>query len=173
MDILLAHGYFISEDAHEQQIMKPYPPLGLLYISSHLKQHGFDVQIFDSTFQTLMQFEQAVQRDRPSLVGLYCNLMTKHNVLRMIDMCNRHGARVILGGPEPVNYAAHYLAAGAEVIVVGEGELTLQELIPQMAKNAPLDGVNGIIFGDGNGEVVHTEPRSLISDLLWRRRADG
>ena len=40
MDILLSHGYFIAEDAHEQQIMKPYPPLGLLYIASHLKARG-------------------------------------------------------------------------------------------------------------------------------------
>jgi anaerobic magnesium-protoporphyrin IX monomethyl ester cyclase len=37
---------------------------------------------------------------------------------------------VILGGPEPVSYAAEYLAAGADVVVVGEGEQTLAELIP-------------------------------------------
>ena len=28
MDLLLAHGYFLSEDAEEQRIMRPYPPLG-------------------------------------------------------------------------------------------------------------------------------------------------
>ena len=33
-DILLTHGYFLGEDEKEQQIMKPYAPLGLLYISA-------------------------------------------------------------------------------------------------------------------------------------------
>jgi hypothetical protein len=29
-DVLLTHGYFLSEDEHERKVMKPYPPLGLL-----------------------------------------------------------------------------------------------------------------------------------------------
>ena len=36
-DILLTHGYFLAEDEKERQIMKPYPPLGLLYLSAFLK----------------------------------------------------------------------------------------------------------------------------------------
>ena len=50
MDLLLTHGYFLAEDAQERRIMKPYPPLGLLYVSSHLKAPGFSVGVFDSTF---------------------------------------------------------------------------------------------------------------------------
>jgi hypothetical protein len=84
MDILLSHGYFIAEDEHEQKIMKPYPPLGLLYISSHLKAKGFAVDVYDSTFATLADFEAYLRQTRPGLIGLYCNLMTKQNVLRMI-----------------------------------------------------------------------------------------
>ena len=37
-DILLTHGYFLAEDEKERQIMKPYPPLGLLYLSAFLKR---------------------------------------------------------------------------------------------------------------------------------------
>ena len=40
-DILLTHGYFLAEDEKERQIMKPYPPLGLLYLSAFLKRVGF------------------------------------------------------------------------------------------------------------------------------------
>ena len=46
MDLLLAHGYFLCEDPKERRIMKPYPPLGILYLSSHLKQRGFNVGLF-------------------------------------------------------------------------------------------------------------------------------
>ena len=37
MDLLLTHGYFLSEDPKELQIMKPYVPLGILYLTSHLR----------------------------------------------------------------------------------------------------------------------------------------
>ncbi len=50
MDLLLTHGYFLDEDPKEREIMKPYAPLGLLYLSSHLRARGFDVEIYDSTF---------------------------------------------------------------------------------------------------------------------------
>ena len=42
-DLVLAHGYFLEHDALEQRVMKPYPPLGLLYISAHLKARGVSV----------------------------------------------------------------------------------------------------------------------------------
>ncbi len=167
MDILLSHGYFIAEDAHEQQVMKPYPPLGLLYISSHLKRAGFDVALFDSTFSTLADFAAYLQAERPSLVGLYCNLMTKQNVLRMLPLCRAVGARIVLGGPEPVSYAEAYLAAGADVVVAGEGELTLAELIPLLLQpgDADLAPVQGIVYRDGAGRLVRTAARPYIADL--------
>lgn len=166
MDILLTHGYFIAEDEHEQEIMKPYPPLGLLYVSSHLKEKGFAVELFDSTFRTLSDFAVYVQERRPALVGIYCNLMTKQNVLCMIELCREAGARIILGGPEPASYAEQYLAAGAHVVVVGEGERTLEALIPafQAGKDADLSQIKGIVFRDGD-RVVRTPPRPYIDDL--------
>jgi anaerobic magnesium-protoporphyrin IX monomethyl ester cyclase len=166
-DILLAHGYFIAEDEHEQKIMKPYPPLGIMYISSHLKARGFAVRLFDSTFETLATFEVCLHVARPAVVGLYCNLMTKFNILRMIDLCGQVGIPVILGGPEPASYAAEYLAYGADVIVIGEGELTLEALLPALLTNGRhrLHHVPGIVFTDEDGQVVLTPPRPQISDL--------
>src|SRR5215203_2838376 len=49
-DLLLTHGYFLEEDEKEREIMKPYPPLGLLSVSAFLRRAGFDVEIFDTTF---------------------------------------------------------------------------------------------------------------------------
>jgi len=49
-DLLLTHGYFMTEDPKELQIRKPYVPLGILYICSHLRQKGFSVDVFDTTF---------------------------------------------------------------------------------------------------------------------------
>jgi anaerobic magnesium-protoporphyrin IX monomethyl ester cyclase len=167
-DLLLAHGFFLAEDLQEQQVMRPYPPLGLLYLSSHLKARGFAVSVFDSTFQTYAGFQERLARERPPVVGLYCNLMTKRRVLPMIRDARRAGATVVLGGPEPPAYADQYLEAGADVVVVGEGEATLEELLPRLLA-APgtrdLAGVAGLVYRADDGTVVRTPPRPLIRDL--------
>ena len=96
MDILLAHGYFLYDDPHELKIMKPYPPLGILYISSYLKEKGFAVGVFDSTFSSMAEFEQLIRRERPPVVGIYTNMMTKFNVLRMVRFCKELAIKTVL-----------------------------------------------------------------------------
>ena len=163
MDILLAHGYFLAADAHERAVMKPYPTLGLLYLASHLKQQRSAVEAFDATPATMADFEARLQAARPPVVGLYTNLMTKFNVLQMITASYAVGARVVLGGPEPASYAAEYLAHGADAIVVGEGELTLADLLTRQFRD--LHAIPGLIYRDGDGQVVTNPPRPYISDL--------
>ena len=167
MDILLAHGYFLYDDPHERQIMRPYPPLGILYISSYLKSQGFNVHVFDSTFRSMDDFKTLVMRERPGVVGIYTNMMTKHNVLTMAAYCKQQGATVILGGPEPPYYAEDYLREGADIIVKGEGELTLAELLSHLAQKGMngLDAIPGIAFLNSDDELVETPPRTFIPDL--------
>lgn len=165
MDVLLTHGYFLSEDAHERKIMKPYPPLGLLYVSSYLKSLGIDVSVFDSTFQTMADFSHLVITKKPRILGLYCNMMTKFHILKMIHRARSYCQWIVLGGPEPVNYIDEYLAAGADIIVIGEGERTMSELVPRLLTTSvpDLHEVHGIAFK--NGAVTRTESREQISDL--------
>ncbi len=154
--------------------MKPYPPLGILYLSSYLKAQSFDVGVFDATFSDLGAFAALLERERPSLVGIYVNLMTKFNALKLIALCQQIGARVILGGPEPPHYAAEYLARGADVVVTGEGELTLAELIPHISRHGlhGLDAIAGITYRRDDGAISTTPPRPLIADLSAHPWAD-
>ncbi len=167
MDILLAHGYFLYEDPHELKVMKPYPPLGILYISSYLKKQGFDVGVFDSTFSAMTAFKTLVAKERPSVVGIYTNMMTKRNVLEMTRACKEAGAIVVLGGPEPPYYAEDYLNHGADIIIKGEGELTLEALLPHLGKQGltQLEAIEGIAFLNDGGKLVETLPRPFIADL--------
>src|SRR5512135_3776954 len=128
MDLLLTHGYFLADDPAERRVMKPYPPLGLLYLSSYLKARGFDVEVFDTTFATREEFGNYLRARRPPVVGLYANLMTKLTVLDLITACRSLGSRVIVGGPDVPEHADEYVAHGADAAVIGEGERTLEEL---------------------------------------------
>ena len=130
-DLLLTHGYFLHEDPKEMQIMKPYPPLGILYICSHLRSRGFKVEVHDSTFSTQEALHKRLREQTPTVLGVYANLMTRPKVVKILAEAKRHGWQTIVGGPEPGVYVEEYLRAGADVIVVmGEGEITMEELLP-------------------------------------------
>jgi radical SAM superfamily enzyme YgiQ (UPF0313 family) len=166
-DILLTHGYFLAEDEKERQIMKPYPPLGVLYLSAYLKRAGYSVMVFDSTFRERADLVQQFAAAPGGLVGIYTNLMTRRSVLEIVRAAKLHRWTVVLGGPESANYASEYLGAGADVIVVGEGELTLTELVSLLPLHGPhrLHDVDGVVFRDETGAIVHTRERAKVPDL--------
>jgi radical SAM superfamily enzyme YgiQ (UPF0313 family) len=126
MRILLTHAYFLCEDEKEREIMKPYPPLGLLYVSAYLEQAGFEHEVFDTTFSCFAALQEYLLEYRPRLLGVYVNLMTRINVLRLIRYVKERPqlahTRIILGGPEVRHHCENFLDYGADIIVLGEGE---------------------------------------------------
>jgi anaerobic magnesium-protoporphyrin IX monomethyl ester cyclase len=166
-DVLLTHGYFLAEDEKERQIMKPYPPLGLLYLSAYLKRAGLSVEVFDSTFRERAELTRRFAANRGGVVGVYTNLMTRRSVLEIVRDAKLHGWTVVLGGPESANYVAEYLDAGADVIAVGEGEVTMTELAAALAQSGPhrLHAVHGIAFRDESGAILRTPPRTRVPDI--------
>jgi radical SAM superfamily enzyme YgiQ (UPF0313 family) len=159
MPLLLTHGFFLAEDAKEQKVMRPYPPLGILYLSSYLRRKGFEVEVYDSTFGSKQELFSILDRGAPGWLGVYGNLLTRANVLEIVERARAAGWRVVLGGPEPANYAEEYLAAGAEFVVTGEGEGTLEQLLA--GDPAP----PGVLYRDPRGGIARTPPPAQIADL--------
>lgn len=167
MDLLLTHGYFLEEDAKEQAIMKPYVPLGILYLTSHLRSRNFDVDVFDTTFASREDLLKVLGNGEPAILGVYANLMTRASVVRILQAAKEAGWQTVVGGPEPASYIEEYLSAGADVVVIGEGEITLEELAPILKSRAfhLLGQVNGIAFRGEDGSVHRTPPRAQIPDI--------
>lgn len=166
-DLLLTHGYFLAEDAKEQAVMKPYPPLGLLYLAAYLKRAGVGVDVFDTTFATRHALAARLATPPAGVLGIYTNLITRPSVVEIIARARTHGWTVVLGGPEAANYPAEYLARGADVVVVGEGEETMGALLPALAERGPhrLHDIAGTVFRDETGAVVSNPSRPQIRDL--------
>jgi anaerobic magnesium-protoporphyrin IX monomethyl ester cyclase len=166
-DLLLTHGYFMYEDPKELQILKPYPPLGILYICSHLRQKGFDVDVYDSTFSSREDLFRYLRTQRPGILGIYANLMTRKNVVEILAVAREANWRTIVGGPEPGAYTLEYLQAGAEFVVMGEGELTMEELLSALLAKTPKHALQipGLVFLDEGGLLRQTAARAQISNL--------
>jgi anaerobic magnesium-protoporphyrin IX monomethyl ester cyclase len=173
MKTLLTHGYFLREDAREQKLMRPYPPLGLLCVAAYLSQRRVPATVFDTTFSTRRALEREIRRVRPDVLGVYTNLMTRPSVLNLLRFVRAEpslrGTRIVLGGPEVTHHADKLIAYGADVIVIGEGEQTMYELLAAWSR-APegadaIAQVAGIAFRNRDGGVTRTPPRTLLPNL--------
>lgn len=65
----------------------------------------------------------------------------------------------------PANYPEEYLNAGANAIVSGEGEVSLEALLRAFAAHESLARVPGIQHRETGGSIVRTDPATLIADL--------
>jgi radical SAM superfamily enzyme YgiQ (UPF0313 family) len=175
-DLLLTHGYFLFEDEKEQQIMRPYATLGLLYVSAYLRKQSFEIDVFDTTFASRSELARILSERQSEVIGIYTNLMTRGSVLDIIARARENGWTVVVGGPESANYPAEYIEQGAHVVVIGEGEATMAELLPALKERGPhcLHGLRGTVFKDEYGRIVTNAERPQIEDLdsiPWPDRA--
>ncbi|MBL7910261.1 MAG: B12-binding domain-containing radical SAM protein [Bacteroidia bacterium] len=149
--------------------MKPYVPLGILYISAYLESKDIAHDVFDSTFSSFEEFKVYLLKNKPNLVGIYTNLMTKVSVLKITEFIHQHpelkNCKVILGGPEIRYNAENYLLNGADMLVVGEGEQTFFEVADFFNTNNVLPAeVAGTAYLQ-NQTVFFTPERTLIKDI--------
>lgn len=170
MTVLLTHGYFIGEDPKEQVIMRPYPPLGLLYVAAHLREVGHDTHVYDSTFGDPHGLLERTAAIKPDCLGIYVNLMTRANVVRIMhevrSLPGMASLPIVLGGPETRNHAANFLKHGADACVVGEGERTMEEVARVLTSDrSGLGGVDGIAYRCPDGGTIFTQEREKQRDL--------
>ncbi len=149
--------------------MKPYVPLGLLYISAFLEENKIENELFDSTFSSFDAQKKLLQDTRPDVIAIYVNLMTKLNVIKLIKFIKteellKH-TKIVLGGPELRHNADNFLKTGADYLVIGEGEQTMLELILALKNNLDVNSINGLAFLDAENKSFFTPERTLIKDI--------
>lgn len=168
MEIILTHGYYIAEDEKEQAIMRPYPPLGILYISGWLELNNIDHEVFDTTFSNKKEHYAYLKDKRPKVIGIYTNLMTKVNVIELMSFLKKEVEEcvIVLGGPDVRYNIEDYLDAGAAALVVGEGEQTMYEIIKSVQNGVENEfgHIEGVAYRSPEG-VIKTPERKKIKEI--------
>ena len=167
MRVLIANPFSFKQSQLERKFKTFYFPLGLLYLAAAAREAGHQLEVFDGTFTDgAIEFEQAVKKHRPQAVCLGSWVTVQPSALELAAIANDSGAATILGGPGPTANPAVYLDSEAvDVVVLGEGERTLVELLGRMESGAPFDDVQGIALRGVGEEIQRTNPRPLIHDL--------
>ncbi len=124
-------------------------------------------------FRRVRQLWDLLRQGPPSVLGVYANLMTRPNVVEILRVAKDAGWQTVVGGPEPGAYVDEYLAAGADVVVIGEGELTLEEVVPTLAVAGAFDKLASdrwdCVSESCDGSVVRT--KAARTNQGYRRSA--
>jgi len=146
-------------------------PLGLAYVSGALKQAGHEVHCLNLNHRQGAvedEVEQAVQEINPDAMGTG-TLSVHYPLMKPIlaaarrakpDILNFVGNGAVTSEPELILSSTE-----ADIGVLGEGEVTVVELIAALEAGRDLAGVQGIAFKDGRGGVTLTEGRKSAREL--------
>ena len=173
--ILFTHSYFSRFDPKQWKMSQPYPPLATLYAASWMRNHGHKVSLFDTMFSEKAEdIIPVLEKENPEYLVIYddgFNYLTKmcltnmrEAAFQMIKIAKARGSKVIVSSSDSTDNAARYLEEGADFIIKGEGEITLQELIESLESGKDFSMINGLIYKNGD-ELTKTLPRSLVTDL--------
>lgn len=139
------------------------PPLGLGYLSSYLKAHGYETRLIDGLNLRLSATEMAEQCRGSFLVGITCLSAFFPEVAELTKKLKERGLRVAIGGPHAGALPAETLAVtGADFVVVGEGESTLLELLRALEKGEQPASVPGVAVPGGKAPSCE---RAFVSNL--------
>jgi anaerobic magnesium-protoporphyrin IX monomethyl ester cyclase len=177
MDALFGQSYFLRFDPKLWAAMQPYPPLGTLYAASYLRTRGYEVGLFDAMLaDSESEWDQALERAKPRVAVLYednfnylskmCLLRMRQAAFSMIGIARQRGCTVIVAGSDATDHATDYLSAGADYVLIGEGEETLGELLDVVLRSggAEVGSILGLAF-ERDGKVVVNDRRPDIKDL--------
>jgi anaerobic magnesium-protoporphyrin IX monomethyl ester cyclase len=144
-----------------------FPPLGLGYIVSYLRQHGISANLVDCTFLTESEAIEQVRKSKPEIVGIYSMFSMKFPALRMAKLLRDQCKILVAGGPLPSLCAEDFLS-DFDVVGVGEGEATVLELTEVVEGRRSLSEVKGIVYQNhenNNNNVMRTPTRESFQDL--------
>jgi len=139
-------------------------PLGILAVATPLLWAGYDVRIVDSTITP--DFKKTTLRELDDALCLAVSLVTGPMIRETVEIA-REAKRlypdkpVILGGWHPSLLPDQTLAAPyVDVVVRGQGEDAMLEVVERIAAGESLEGVPGVGYKQ-DGELRLNPPREI------------
>lgn len=183
MRILLVRTFYSLEKYYFPRYIDE--PLALEYLAAYIKdQH--QVKIFDALLEgwnqyrevvddpdrlyqgaDLEQLAKTINEFKPEVIGINWFFSSQNDA---VDITTQYlkdkfpNIPITVGGPQPSSEPAQTLKdyPAVDIVVYGEGEITLLELLNKKLKDLP--SILGIVYRDNN-QIIQNERRPLIKNL--------
>lgn len=159
-------------------------PLGILYIGAVLRNHGFEVRVFDMACEgydncyvkdgyvtygsSPDELKKRILSERPDLVGVNCMFTSREaNTLAACSAVKEADANipVAVGGLHPSLFPERFLESGfVDYVIIGEGEFRTLSLLRSLQEDDNATEFDGIAFRH-NGKCCIRPMSSRIENL--------
>ncbi len=151
-----------------QSTRYPQPPLGLALIAAILEKEGYPVKLLDANaveFPPEDVIGMAAGADVVGITAMTPTIGAALNIARHLKQANRN-LTIVMGGPHATLLPEETLNSShdIDIIVRGEADETIIELLRALEDKRPLNGIAGISFMSDD-KVVHTVDRTSIVDM--------
>ena len=175
LDIVFSHSYYYKFDVKQWKNQTPYPPLGTLYAASYLRENGYAVGVFDANLlddpKTIQPY---LEQHKPNIFVLYddgfnyltkmCLTTMREAAFEMIKIAKNLECQIIVCSSDSTDHFEKYLAAGADFVIQGEGEISLKELVDALSNDEDTSQIKGLVF-EQDGEFIKNPKHPVLRNL--------
>lgn len=159
------------------QISSEEQPLGLMYVSAVLKQHGHETRLFHlikgegTSFQTHFsavekRFVNELAVFSPQIVGFSVIVTEFEKAKILAEIVKKYSkAKIVFGGAGPTVEPERMLTeSSADMVCVGEGEYAMLDVVNTLMEDGDFASIPNI-WAKINGRIFRNEVRLLVEDL--------
>jgi len=135
--------------------------LGVGILGTILENENYNVKIYDGNAEDFELMEYLSQNDSftPDIIGF--SIITPNYPVAKINiqqLKNKYkNIKIIAGGVHSTLFPEILLNDGVDVVVKGEGEQVIVDLVQCLMTNNNLENIEGIVFIDNNSKVIIKE----------------
>jgi len=147
-----------------------YPPVGLMYIASYLRQNtGYEVRILDTLIDKLSYEEigEYAKEYSPDLIGVTSFTLTFYDVMETVRAARKScpKAHICVGGPHTFYWGDEtIMKPEIDSVLLGEAEISFTQLAQALDKGKDVRKVKGILVRDG-GQVFRNGAAEIQENL--------
>lgn len=146
------------------------PPLGIALLAAITRKNGYQTSILDAAALKL-NYDSAFKRiieESPDVLGITSTTLTIYNAASVASMLKKRNSKIkiVIGGSHVTSCPEDTMSAFPQfdMGVVGEGEITILELLKCFENNSDLNKCRGLVFRNGSKNVC-TGRREFVGDL--------
>ncbi len=144
-------------------------PLGIMYIAAVLREQGHEPKLYDLRIEPrgMEGVTETAAEFQPDMVGISSLTVESEQMNEVARRIREQlpGIPVLVGGPHGTSYPEKVLESGnVDFVIIGEGERTIQELVPVLEQKELPETVKGVGYLR-DGKTVINERQPAIEDL--------
>jgi len=145
------------------------PWMGMAYLAGAAKAAGHQVKVVDCEAENIgfSKLKEIIAEFMPDVIGCSSVLTNVDRCVRTMQIAKKVSPAIVtvIGGPQATIFPEQIISERViDIVVVGEGEITMCEVLYHMDTVSELEMIQGVWIRSNN-RIIKNQKRELIKDL--------